>query len=70
MLKAKRLNIFTDSELVYKQVTGQYKVKNEKLKILCLQAQELIKIFDHVNIEHVLRDKNKEADQLATSSLK
>ena len=70
ILKAKRIKVFTDSELIYRQVMGQYKVKNQKLKILWEEVQLLQKKFDSVVLMHVLRDKNKEADRLATSSLR
>lgn len=70
ILKAKKLTIFTDSELVFRQVTGLYKIKNDKLKILCDQVQILMQGFDHVGLNHVRREKNKEADSLATRSLK
>ncbi len=69
-LKAKKLKIFTDSELLFRQVTGVYKVKNDKLKFLYDQIQLLMKEFDHVDLNHVRREKNKKADSLATRSLK
>ncbi len=68
--KAKNLKIFTDSELLHRQVSGVYKVKNEKLKFLYDQVRLLIKGFDHVDLNHIRREKNKEADNLATESLK
>ncbi len=70
ILQAKDIRIYTDSELVFNQVNGQYKVKNQNLKFLFDQVQLLIKGFERVEIKHVLREKNKDADQLATSSLK
>lgn len=70
VLQAKDIRIYTDSELVFNQVNGQYKVKNQNLKFLFDQVQLLIKGFERVEIKHVLREKNKDADQLATSSLK
>ena len=69
-LKAKKLKIFTDSELLFRQVTGVYKVKNDKLKFLYDQIQLLMKEFEHVDLNHVRREKNKKADSLATRSLK
>ena len=69
-LKAKKLRIFTDSELLFRQVTGVYKVKNTKLKFLYDQFQLLMKEFDCVDLNHVRREKNKKADSLATRSLK
>ena len=69
-LEAKALKIFTDSALLFSQVTGRYKVKNEQLKVLFDQAQELAKKFDDVKIDHIPREKNHEADRLATQALK
>ena len=70
LLKAPRLKLFTESELMFRQVTGVYKVKNEKLKFLCDQVQALMSGFKHVDLSHVRREQNKLADQLATRSLK
>ena len=70
ILRADSLKIFTDSELMYKQVTGQYKVKHENIKSLFDQVQHLWKGFKHIELIHVLREKNKEADMLATTALK
>ena len=70
MLKAKKLHVMTDSELLYRQVTGVYKVKNDHLKFLYDQVQNLMKVFDRVTVDHVFREQNKEADRLATDSLK
>ena len=70
VLKAASVKIFTDSELVYKQVLGEYKVKDETLKGLWSQVIQLKEAFDQFELTHVLRAKNKEADKLATSSLK
>ena len=70
VLKAKKLVIFTDSELLYRQVNRDYKVKNEKLKFLCDQVRLLIQGFDQVDLKHVRREQNKKADALAMQSLK
>jgi ribonuclease HI len=70
IMKAKELQVFTDSELMFRQVTGAYKVKNEKLKVLCDQVKHLMSGFDRVEIAHVRREKNKHADKLATESIK
>jgi len=69
ILKASDLKVFTDSELVFKQVTGKYKVKNQNMKNLCEQVQQLLRGFQKVDFQHVLREKNKEADRLATSAI-
>jgi len=70
VLKAKKLKIFTDSELLYRQVKGEYKVKHEKLRFLHDQARLMMQGFDDVALSHVRREQNKKADALATQSLK
>lgn len=69
VLKAAQVKIFTDSELMFHQLTGSYKVKDQKLKLLYDQVQQLKRGFANVELAHVPREKNKEADKLATSSL-
>ncbi len=63
------INIFADSQLVVRQITGEYKVKNERMKLLHKQALELLEKLENWNIEHVLRDKNKRADALSKSGM-
>jgi len=70
ILKAKTLRVFTDSELMFRQVTGAYKIKNKKLKFLCDQVQHLMQGFDHIDMDCVRREQNKEADKLATEAIK
>lgn len=69
VLKAARVNISTDSELMFHQLTGSYKVKDQKLKFLYDQVQQLKRGFANVALVHIPREKNKEADKLAASSL-
>lgn len=70
ILKADRVRVFTDSELVFRQLNGSYKVKNEHLKFLFDQVQHLKRGFQDVAITHIPREQNKEADKLATTALK
>ncbi len=65
-LKAKKLKIYTDSELVYKQVIGAYQIKNQKLKILYNEVCDLSKLFERIEIKHIPREQNAEADRLAS----
>lgn len=58
-----------DSELVVKQVTGVYKVKNAALKPLAEQVAALIREFDRVDVKHVYRADNARADELANEAL-
>ena len=68
-LNMSSINIFADSQLVVRQITGEYKVKNERMKPLHKQALELLDKLENWNIEHVLRDKNTRADTLSKSGM-
>lgn len=68
-LGAKRINIRGDSELIVRQMLGQYRVKNPDLKELYDQAQGLYRQFEHAQIEHNYRDKNTLADKLANLAM-
>jgi len=58
-----------DSELVVKQLLGEYKVKNPGLKELHQNIQDLRADFPHISFTHVRREFNKEADRLVNESL-
>ena len=64
-LGAKKLLIRADSELVVRQLNGQYKVKSPDLKPLYLQAIKLIQQIGPVTVAHVYRESNSRADALA-----
>jgi probable phosphoglycerate mutase len=61
----RKVHIRADSELLVKQMRGEYKVKNEGLKPLFLQACALIRKIGDVSFEHVRRELNKDADRLS-----
>ncbi len=63
------LSIRGDSELVVKQVTGVYKVKNETLKPLAEQVKALIRGFERVDVKHVYRADNARADAVANEAM-
>jgi len=63
------LRIESDSELLVKQMRGQYKVKSEDLRPLFERAQKMSKAFESFRIEHVYREQNREADALANEAL-
>ena len=69
VLKANRVKIHTDSELMYCQLNGEYKIKNEKLKILFDQAQNLKQGFEHFEMKLIPREENHEADRLASKAI-
>ncbi len=68
-LKADRLLVRSDSELLVKQMNGEYKVKNASLRDLYEQARALCAGFASVTLEHVRREHNKRADQLCNAVL-
>ena len=63
--KTKILKIRTDSELIVKQMNGEYKVRNDQIKKLYDQASELKKSIKTCKIEHIPRTFNDKADYLA-----
>lgn len=65
----KALKVISDSELMVKQIRGQYKVSSPTLKDLHQQAMKLIDQLDCFEITHVLREKNREADRLANLAM-
>lgn len=59
------VHVRADSELLVKQMRGEYKVKNEGLKPLVARARLLVGRLDDVRFEHVRREQNKQADALS-----
>jgi ribonuclease HI len=68
-LGAKKILIRGDSELIIKQMKGEYRVKHPDMKVLYEQARDLIGEFDQAKIEHNLRNKNELADTLANLAM-
>jgi len=64
-----KVEVRTDSELMVRQMKGEYRVKNEGLKPLFLKAQALKNRFASFAIVHVRREYNKEADRLANQAM-
>jgi len=69
IMKAKDVAVFTDSELVARQVCGKYMVRNEELKRLKKQVDHLCTGFEKIDISHIKREKNREADNLANQAV-
>ncbi|MGC8668411.1 MAG: ribonuclease HI family protein [Chthonomonadales bacterium] len=61
----RRIRIVTDSELMARQMNGQYAVRSTHLKPLYHQARALMRQFDRVEVTHVPRKQNARADQLS-----
>jgi ribonuclease HI len=68
-LGVRELEVVSDSELLVKQMRGEYKVRNEALQGLSLQATRLARELDRVEYTHVRRSKNAVADRLVNEAL-
>lgn len=65
----KSVEVYMDSELVVKQIMGEYRVKNSNLKPFYEKAKTYISQLSEFSIHHISRDKNKEADRLVNLAL-
>src|SRR5260370_36491781 len=68
-LGGRRLSILSDSELLVKQINGEYRVKNADLRVLYAQVQDLLSKFDKVSVRHIPREQNGVADALCNRVL-
>ena len=68
-LKVRKLEVHADSELLVKQLTDEYRVKNEGIKPLFREARQLLEGFESFSVKHVAREENSEADRLANEAM-
>jgi len=68
-LGASAILVRTDSQLLARQLNGQYKVKSPNLKALYRRAIELFHGFENRRIEHIPRNRNAHADRLANEAM-
>jgi len=68
-LGADQVDINSDSELVVRQINGQYRVKKASLRPLYLKVKQLQSQLAGSTIKHVPREQNSEADRLANDAL-
>ena len=66
---ATSVEVFSDSELLVRQLAGRYRVKNPGLLPLYREAQSLIARFARARLAHVPREQNREADALANRAV-
>ena len=64
-----QLRVRSDSELLIKQMRGEYRVKNAGLQPLYEEARALTRRIGRVTFEHVRRELNKDADRLANEAM-
>ena len=68
-LGASQVDMYSDSELVVRQINGRYRVKNASLKPLYQKVKQLQNQLEGFTITHVPREQNREADSLAGKAL-
>jgi len=65
----RRLHVRSDSQLLVRQMLGQYRVKHPGLQPLHQQATALVRRLERVSFEHVGRERNTHADRLANAAM-
>ncbi len=65
----KELEVLADSELVVRQVNGEYAVKAEHLQPLHAEAVSLLKAFDQIELRHIPREENAQADAMSNRAI-
>jgi len=68
-LDAGKIYIRSDSELLVKQMTGEYAIKSVTLRKLAMEAASLVRCFESVEFESIPRTKNTQADKIANEAL-
>ncbi len=68
-LGVRRIEVRADSQLVIRQLAGEYRVKNAGLKPLFARARALLDRFDAARLTHVRREENSDADRLANAGI-
>ena len=63
------LRVYADSELLVRQIKGEYKVRDVNLKSLFDQAKSLIRLLKQFSIQHIPREENRNADRLANMAM-
>lgn len=70
VLRANTITIYTDSQLLYRQINNEYKIKSPNLIGLYSQVKHLLSAFNCAEIKYIPRDKNRGADKLAKKAAK
>jgi ribonuclease HI len=68
-LRARIMHVRADSLLVIKQLRGEWRVKHANIKPLHAEARKLLAEYDTVDLQHVPREENTEADALVNEAL-
>ena len=68
-LNAEEARVYSDSELLVRQMNGEYRVRSAGLKPLFQQARQLCGRFRRISFTHVRREQNTDADRLANRAM-
>ena len=68
-LGRKKIRVQSDSQLLVRRLNGEYRIKDEKLKVLYQRAVTLLRQFDGYRILHVYREMNQLADRMANRGI-
>lgn len=68
-LGIKRIRLYSDSELLVRQINGSYRVKQPHLLALWQEAQRGLRTFESFEVSHVPRELNHQADRLANQAI-
>jgi len=68
-LGAKEVEVINDSQLISRQIGGEYKVKHKDMKPLYLEAMHALREFDRWSVRSVRREHNERADELVNEAL-
>lgn len=65
----RKLDVRMDSELIVRQMRGEYRVKDSGMKMLHQQAKQLVAKFDTISFRHIRRELNSDADALVNQAI-
>ena len=68
-LGAGQITVYSDSELLVRQINGQYKVKSDNIRPLFAQTIAMLGEFENWQVRHIFREDNKQADELVNRAL-
>ena len=68
-IRCRGLRVYSDSELLVRQINGAYKVRNENIRPLYESARRWIALIPEFSVEHIRREGNRDADSLANDAM-
>jgi ribonuclease HI len=68
--KTAQIEVRMDSELIIKQLTGEYQIKETRLQMLFMKIWNMrVETFKHITFQHISREQNRRADELANLAM-